>query len=170
MVLARKGKKGWMSDGSQQSSQKLWGQKRVTKMSGSDTVKIWFAPILMRGKFHIEVMPDMENPGDTRERAEATVAKVKAALNTRFKKDPAPAILFADRGNGFYDAGPSVITPTYKKALKEHGLRAFWGQGASIQSGVGAFFGNPAQDVEKNAKLQTSSQQLRPKRMAGILE
>ena len=91
MVLARKGKKGWMSDGSQQSSQKLWGQKRVTKMSGSDAVKIWFAPILMRGKFHIEVMPDMENPGETKERAEATVAKVKAALNTRFKKDPAPA-------------------------------------------------------------------------------
>ena len=95
--LARGRKKGWMSDGSQQSSQNLRGQKRVTKLSGSDAVKIRFAPILMRGKFHIEVMPDMENPGDTKARAEAMAAKVEAALNTRFKKDPAPAILFADQ-------------------------------------------------------------------------
>ena len=63
------------------------------------------------------------------------VAKVKVALNARFKKDPAPKILFTDRGNGFYESGSGVITPTYKKALKEHGLRAFWGQDASIQPG-----------------------------------
>ena len=135
MTLARKGKKGWMSDGSQQSSQNLRGKSRVTKMSGSDTVKVWFVPVLARGKFDIEFMPDLENPGDTEEGAEAMVAKVKVALNARFKKDPAPKILFTDRGNGFYESGSGVITPTYKKALKEHGLRAFWGQDASIQPG-----------------------------------
>ena len=89
----------------------------------------------------------MENPGDTKGRAEAMAAKVEAALNTRFEKDPAPAVLFADQGDGFYDAGPSVITPTCKKALKEHGLRAFWGQDASIQPGVGASFGNLTRDA-----------------------
>ena len=42
-------------------------------------------------------MPDMENPGDTKARAEAMAAKVEAALNTRLEKDPAPAIFVADQ-------------------------------------------------------------------------
>ena len=135
MMRARKGQKGWMSEGSQQFSQNLRGDKKVNKMSSSDTVKVWFVPILTRGKFIIEMLPDLDNPGDTEESAEAMVAKVKAALNTRFKKDPAPAILFTDRGNGFYDAGSGQITKTYKKVLKDHDLRPFWKQDASKQPG-----------------------------------
>ena len=63
------------------------------------------------------------------------VAKVKTALNIRFKKESPPTVLFTDRGNGFYVANSGAITPAYSKALKEHGLRAFFRHDASIQPG-----------------------------------
>lgn len=51
------------------------------------------------------------------------VAKVRAALNTRFPNGDAPKILFTDRGPGFYNSGNGHITAGYKQALRDHSLR-----------------------------------------------
>ena len=63
------------------------------------------------------------------------VAKVRAALNIRFQGDCPPTTLFTDHGNGFYDSGNGAITASYKSALKDHHLKAFFGDDASAQPG-----------------------------------
>ena len=63
------------------------------------------------------------------------VNKVRAALNIRFQGGTAPKILFTDRGNGFYDSSTGNITASYKEALRANGLKAFFGDNASVQPG-----------------------------------
>ena len=63
------------------------------------------------------------------------VAKVRSALNIRFQGATPPKLLFSDRGNGFYDSGSGAITAGYRNALRAHGLKAFFGDDASIQPG-----------------------------------
>ena len=104
------------------------------KTKSTGTIKVWFVPILVRGKFHIEALPD-NFPGETEEGAETMVAKVRAALNIRFQGGNAPKVLFTDRGNGFYDSGSGVITAGYRNALAQHGLKAFMRENAARQPG-----------------------------------
>lgn len=61
--------------------------------------------------------------------------KVRSALNIRFQGTTPPRMLFTDRGNGFYNAGTGRITETYRKALRTHGLQAFFATDASAQPG-----------------------------------
>ena len=63
------------------------------------------------------------------------VAKVRAAINIRFQSGDQPAVVFADRGQGFFKFKSGRITPEYNSALQEHGLRAFMGQDAARQPG-----------------------------------
>ena len=63
------------------------------------------------------------------------VARVRAALNIRFQGCTPPKLLFSDRGNGFYQSGSGVITAGYREALRTHGLKAFFGDDASLQPG-----------------------------------
>ena len=63
------------------------------------------------------------------------VAKVRAVLSARFRGAPQPRTVFVDRGAGFYNAGTGGITPEFKAALADHGLRAFMGDDASQQPG-----------------------------------
>ena len=63
------------------------------------------------------------------------MSKVRSALNLRFQGGTAPDVLFTDRGQGFYTIKQGKITPEYKAALQEHGLRAYYGDDASIQPG-----------------------------------
>ena len=44
--------------------------------------------------------------------------------------------MFTDRGNGFYEAGSGAMTAGYHDALREHGLKAFMREDASMQPGV----------------------------------
>ena len=134
MTLARKGGKAWMSKGKQAHSQNLRMPKHVLKLSSSDTVRVWWVPVLTRGKLHIEPLPD-NFPGETEEGAAVMVTRVRAALNIRFQGGTAPKILFTDRGNGFYVSGTGRITPGYDAALKAHNLRAYFRDDASIQPG-----------------------------------
>ena len=83
MALARKGGKGWMSKSSQQASQNLRMPQHVLKLSSSDTIRMWWAPILARGKLHAEPLP-VDCPGETEAGAEIIVARARAALNVRF--------------------------------------------------------------------------------------
>ena len=134
MALARKGGKGWMSQGSQAHSQNLRQPKHVLKLNSSDTVRVWWVPILTRGKYHVEPLPE-NFPGETEEGAAIMVAKVRAALNVRFPAGNAPRVLFTDRGNGFFNSGTGKITPAYKQALRAQKLRAFFKDDASVQPG-----------------------------------
>ena len=134
MVLARKGGKGWMSTASRGDSENLRAPKRVLKVHSSDTVKVWWVPILTRGKLHVEALPE-NFPGETEAGAAVMVGKVRSALNIRFQGSTAPNILFTDRGNGFYNAGSGAITGEYRRALRSHGLRAYFGDDASMQPG-----------------------------------
>lgn len=134
-ALARKGKKGWGSPGCELHSCNLRGNKEALKQNSWDTIKIWWAPILTRGKLHIEVF-DQEFPGETDAGAEILVGKVRAAVNTRFQSGtPQPDTLWTDRGKGFYNTGNGRITVKYAEALREHGFGAALGEDASVQPG-----------------------------------
>ena len=93
-----------------------------------------FVPILTRGKFHIDLLPD-NFPGETQLGASIMVGKVRAALNLRFQDGRAPKMLLTDRGNGFSDSGSGKITDGYRESLRDHGLKAFMGEDASVQPG-----------------------------------
>ena len=132
---ARKGKKGWGSPSQKHKSQNRRLPPSAAKVNSSDTVRVWFVPILTRGKLHIEPL-SASFAGETEAGAAEMVARVRAALNIRFQGSTPPTLLFSDRGNGFYDSGSGAITAGYKNALREHGLKAFFGDDASVQPGM----------------------------------
>ena len=134
-ALARKGRKGWASQGSELASVNLRGRKEVLKQKSWNTRKVWWAPILPRGKLHV-VLFDEEFPGETPAGAGALAQKLLAAINVRFPNATTkPSCVFVDRGKGFYHPASGKITPTFKKALGECGFTAFWGDDASVQPG-----------------------------------
>ena len=103
-------------------------------MNSSDTVRVWWLPVLARGKFHIERLPDAF-PGETEDGAVIMVARLRAALNVRFPGGSCPSVVFTDRGNGFYASGTGAVTPGYRSALSHHRLKAFFGSNAAVQPG-----------------------------------
>ena len=60
------------------------------------------------------------------------VHKLKASINLRFRSQQ-PETVFVDLGGGFYQGG--AITNEFKTALRDHHLKAFHGDDASIQPG-----------------------------------
>ena len=103
------------------------------KQASWDTLRVWWAPILARGKLHIEYLGS-DFPGECEDGAAALVPKVKAGLNIRFQGSDSPTTLYTDRGRGFYTPSSGRITPKFKAALREHGLRTFWGDDAARQA------------------------------------
>jgi hypothetical protein len=134
MALARKSGKGWISDDQKYANANLKGDKNALKLSGSETERIYWVPILTRGKLHVEIMPP-GFPGETEAGAAILVQKVRVALNVRFQNAIAPKLVFVDRGNGFYVQVTGEMTPTYAAALKEHGLKNFMGSNCGLQPG-----------------------------------
>ena len=134
-ALARKGKKGWISPGCELHSANLRGKKESEKQASWDTQKIWWAPILMRGKLHVEIF-DADFAGETQGGARDLVGKVRAAVNVRFQGGASkPDTVWTDRGKGFYAPGNGHITAEYKQALKDNHLKAALGDDASVQPG-----------------------------------
>ena len=134
MVLARKGGKGWMSDGAKHYSRNLRADPSVLKQNSWDTIRIWWAPILTRGKLHVEVL-GRDFLGECPEGAATLVTKVRSALNVRFRGDDKPNVIFTDRGRGFYATKSGKITREYSEALRQNGLQAFMSLDASRQPG-----------------------------------
>ena len=66
---------------------------------------------------------------------ERVVHKVRAAVNTRFRGDDKPSIVFVDRGAGFYVPNGGYITHKFKAALEEAELKAYYGDNAAAQPG-----------------------------------
>ncbi len=131
---ARKRGRGWMSEGSQAKSANLRGPKESLKQNSWDSQRLWWAPVLLRGKVHVEVL-GCEFPGESPEGAAILVGKVRAAINKRCQSTSQPKTVFVDRGRGFYDPRTGRITDEFKEALREHGLQAFMGHDASRQPG-----------------------------------
>ena len=134
-ALSRKGARGWGSPDCQLHSANLRGKKEDLKQNSWGTIKIWWMPVLMRGKLHVEVFDD-SYPGETEDGAEVLVAKVRAAVNRRFQGDAAkPDTVMVDRGKGFYNIGTGNITTKFRQALADHGLKNLMGNCAAVQPG-----------------------------------
>ena len=135
-ALARKGNKGWGSPGCEMHSSNLRGAKESLKQQSWDTIKIWWAPILTRGKLHIEAF-DADFPGENEGGAAALVSKARAAVNLRFQGGATqPDTIWTDRGKGFYFTGNGGITGAYQQALRDHRFKGAWGDDASVQPGT----------------------------------
>ena len=134
MTLARKGKRGWGSRKTRKQSANLRGKAEALKQRSWDTIRVWWAPVLARGKLHLELLGE-DFPGETPAGAAILVSKVRAALNIRFQGSRPPRVLFTDRGQGFYALKGAAITAEYKAALAANNLRAFYGDSAAAQPG-----------------------------------
>ena len=128
-------KRGWGSPGCELHSQNLKGPREAEKQASWDSTRIWWAPMLMRGKLHVEVF-DADFPGETEQGARQLVEKVRTSVNKRFQDgSPQPRILWTDRGKGFYVPSSGVITSGYKEALRRCRFKAMFGDDASAQPG-----------------------------------
>ena len=133
-ILARKARKGWGSKKTKLKSRNLQGASYAIKQKSYDSIRVWWAPVLMRGKLHIELLGE-GFPGEKSLGAAILVSKVRAAVNVRFKSADKPSVLFVDRGQGFYANNGGKITQGFKTALQEHSLKAFHPENASMQPG-----------------------------------
>ncbi len=76
---ARKDHKGWMSRGSQKYSPNLRVSRTSLNQNSWDTLRVWWAPVLARGKLHVELLSE-DFPGETPEGAAELVEKVRKAV------------------------------------------------------------------------------------------
>ena len=83
-ALARKAGSGWMSEGCQQWSRNLQGSKECLKQGGWGTTRVWWMPVLTRGKLHVEVFVD-DFPGENPEGAQQAAERLGPTLNKRDK-------------------------------------------------------------------------------------
>ena len=135
MALACKGGKGWGSDGCELMDLNLKGKSQSLKQNSWDTIRVWWAPVLSRGKFHIEVF-NADFAGESPAGVSKLVEKVRAGVNRRFQnEDSKPDVLFTDRGRGFYATGNGKITAEYKEALQKHNFDCMMGDDGAAQPG-----------------------------------
>ena len=133
MTLARKGKKSWHSQGTKKDSKNLKGSTSSLKQNSHDSIKVWWAPVLTRGKLHVEILGE-GFPGECSRGAEELVAKVRCAVNVRFPGDDQPDIIMVDRGVGFWSP-QGQITRRFKAALQEADFKTFNGDQGWKQPG-----------------------------------
>ena len=133
--MARKGNKGWMSPGSELSSDNLQGNPATLHQAAWNTMRIWWFPMLCRGKLHVQVFDD-DFPGEVPQGAKILADKVRAAVNIRFQASHSkPDVLFTDRGRGFYHTNSGNITAEWSEAVSTNGFRTFMGDNAREQPG-----------------------------------
>ena len=96
--------------------------------------RIWWFPVLTRGKLHVELLPETF-PGEKPRGIHELVSKLPGILNARFPTTEPPKVVMTDRGPAFYHTATGRITREYKASLRAHGLRPLMGDNASKQSG-----------------------------------
>ena len=133
-ALARKGKKAWLSKDKKLYVRNLKGKQQALKQNSWGVERIWWFPLLTRGKLHVELLPETF-PGEKPEGINDLVSKLPAILHTRFPNEQAPKVVMSDRGPAFYHTATGRITGDYDAALQAHGLQPLMGQDASKQSG-----------------------------------
>ena len=134
MALAHKPKSGWISPGCQEFSRNLQGNKIHLKQNSSGTYKVWWMPVLVRGKLHVECF-GADYPGECAEGAQIAAEKLRPILSIRFPNETKPKVVMTDKGKGFYDGWTSQMNPEYKTGLRKAGLRALMGEDNKIQPG-----------------------------------
>ena len=134
-ALARKSNKGWGSKGCREFSRNLRGSQEVLKQKGWSSERIWWVPILAKGKLHVEVLGE-DFPGEEPAGAAMFAVAVKRGLCKRFRTGiPKPSVLFLDRGRGFFNTTTGRVTPELAAALGPNELELFWGDDAHEQPG-----------------------------------
>ena len=133
-ALARKGGSGWISQGCQMFSCNLRGDRTSLKQNSEDTIKVWWMPVLTRGKLHVECF-NADFPGECADGAELAAQRLRPILNLRFPNETKPKFVMTDKGRGFYASFTSKMTPKYKAGLQSSGLKAFMGEDATVQPG-----------------------------------
>ena len=116
-------------------SQNLRGKTAALKLNSTDTVRLWWMPVLVRGKLHVQLLPE-DFPGECVEGAEVAVGHLPAILNARFPGASKPRTVMTDRGQGFYTTTGGNITAEYARALRQAKLRPLMGDNARIQPGL----------------------------------
>ena len=91
-ALAQKGGSGWMSTDAKHEAANMRGNKRELVLAGKECVRIYWMPVLARGKLHIELLGS-EFAGDHVDGMACFVQKLKASLNTRFRNDKSKTVL-----------------------------------------------------------------------------
>ena len=134
-VMARKGKKGWGSKKTKKKSINLQGDTKPIKQNQWGTTKVWWAPVLSRGKLHIEVL-GTDFPGEKPDGAAVLVDQLRKAVDKRFPGASQPKTLFVDRGQGFYEKNHGKITDEFKDALRRNSFKAYYGDNAKVQPGA----------------------------------
>ena len=125
-ALARKGKRGWGSDGCELHSQNLKRKAEALKQKSWDTMKVWWAPILCRGKLHVELL-DAEFPGEVPEGAAQLVQKVRAAVNIRFQQEATkPNMLLVDRAEVSGRLTLEKLQPSSRAPCESMGFAPSW--------------------------------------------
>ena len=132
-TMARKGGKRWHSPDAKHHSRNLQMNKTPVRQCAWGDEKVWWLPLLTRGKLHIEVLPE-DFPGEKSTGVGIAVRMVPGVLAKRFPGERGPKALFCDRGIGFYNPKGSV-TAGYAEALAETGLRNFMGDTHGLQPG-----------------------------------
>ena len=107
------------------------GNKRELVLAGKECKRVYWMPVLSRGKFHVELLGS-GFAGDHVNGMPAFVHKLRVSINSRFRDDQ-PGTVFVDLGGGSYQGG--TITDEFKHALKANDLKAFHGDDASVQPG-----------------------------------
>ena len=125
MTMSRKSKRQWGSKGTRNQSDSLQGAPENKKLKSFGSIRVYWAPVLCRGKVHLEILGD-KFPGETAEGASQLVAKVRKAVNIRFQGDDKPVTIFTDKGRGFFDGRTGAITKEYKEALARHDFKAYY--------------------------------------------
>ena len=128
-ALAQKGGSGWMSADAKHEPANMRGSKQDLVLAGKECLRVYWMPVLAQGKLHLEILGS-DFAGDHVSGMPVFVRRLKSSINTRFRTDQ-PDIAFVDLGGGFYQGG--AITDAFKMALREHQLKAFHGDDATVQ-------------------------------------
>ena len=115
-ALAKKGSKAWLSDDAKGRSVNLQGRKGSLKQNSFGALKLFWAPLLTRGKLRV-VPLSKDFPGGTAEGVATLATKLLPALKKRFLGSPLPKVVFADRGLGSFHPN-GAITAEWQAGLK----------------------------------------------------
>ena len=130
---ARFGKrKRWMSEGSKGKSRNLKPSPYAGKQSQWGDKRVWWFIVMAKGRVHMEIMPDgWRQNGEGQAYMISLLPGIIHTLCGGTCKPP--AVLFTDRGPGFFHPSTGTITPEYAAALDHHGCTAWAGDHSKWQ-------------------------------------
>ena len=132
---ARKRKRGWGSKKTRQFSRNLRGRQEVLKQKGWNSDRVWWVPVLAKGKLHVEMLGE-DFPGEDPAGAAEFVAAVERGLAKRFRSGPKPGVLFLDRSRVFFNTVTGLVTPEMAAAMETSELDLYWNDDAHEQPGA----------------------------------